>query len=116
LLHKVIGWSDKETIPLPESDFTRKFIVSGTDTELAVKLLNPGSRMPCCGSTISPALVVIHGNTISIEIEDDLSRPRKEAVLTKFLEEAERIVEAVVQKSAQSANSKGALSSSGANW
>ena len=117
LLHKVIGWSDKETIPLPESDFTRKFIVSGTDTELAVKLLNPGiSDAMLRLNDLGRPLVVIHGNTISIEIEDDLSRPRKEAVLTKFLEEAERIVEAVVQKSAQSANSKGALSSSGANW
>jgi len=102
LLNKVIGWSDKETIPFPESDFSRNFKVSGTDTEFAEKLLS---------SVISEAIlrleefgrpfVEINCNLVVIEIEDDLSLPRKEAVLRKFLEEAEGIIEATVQQAGQ---------------
>ncbi len=102
LLNKVIGWSDKETIPFPESDFSRNFKVSGTDTEFAEKLLS---------SVISDAIlrleefgrpfVEINCNLVVIEIEDDLSLPRKEAVLRKFLEEAEGIIEATVQQAGQ---------------
>ena len=102
LIQKVIGWSDKETIPLPESDFTRKFSVSGTDTELAVRLLNTGITDALLRlADLGRPLVLIHGNSVSIETGDDLSRPRKEEVLGKFLEEAERIVEGVAQQTGQ---------------
>jgi hypothetical protein len=98
LIQKVIGWSDKETIPLPESDFSRKFTVSGTDTEAAVKLLNTGLTDALLRlAELGRPLVLIHSDSVSIEIGDDLSRPRKETVLRKFLEEAERIIEGVAR-------------------
>ena len=102
LLNKVIGWSDKETIPLPESDFSRKFTVSGTDTEFAEKLLNPAiSDALLQLEEFGRPFVEINYNLVGVEIEDDLSRPRKEALLKKFLEEAERIIEATVQQAGQ---------------
>jgi len=43
----------------------------------------------------------INSNLVGVEIEDDLSRPRKESLLRKFLEEAEQIIEAMVQQAGQ---------------
>lgn len=102
LMSKVFGRSDKETLPLPESDFSRKFTVSSTDTEFAEKLLNPAIsdgllRLEKFGRPF----VEMNGNSVGVEIEDDLSRPRKEAVLIEFLEEAEGIIEATVQQTGQ---------------
>ena len=102
LLGKVIGRSDKETLPLPESDFSRKFTVSGTDFAFAQKLLSPAiSDAILRLEEIGRPFVEIDGTRVGLQIEDDLSRPRKEAVLGKFLEEAEAIVEATVQQSGQ---------------
>jgi hypothetical protein len=99
LLNKVIGSSDKDTIPLPESDFSRKFTVSGTDTEFAGKLLSPAiSDAILRLEEFGRPFVEINHSLVGVEIEGDLSRPRKEAVLRKFLEEAERIIEATVQQ------------------
>ncbi len=102
LLNKVIGWSNKETIPLPESDFSRKFTVSGTDNDFAEKVLNPLiSNAILRLEEFGRPFVEINCNLVGIEIEDNLSSPRKEAVLRKFLEEAERIIEAAVQQAVQ---------------
>jgi hypothetical protein len=99
LLHKIIGGADKETIPLSESDFSRKFKVSGTDIGFAEKLLNPAiSDAILRLEEIGHPFVEINRNLVVIEIEADLSRPRKEAVLRRFLEEAEGIIEATVQQ------------------
>ncbi len=82
LLNKVIGWSDKETIPLPESDFSRKFTVSSTDTEFAAKLLKPVISDGILRlEELGRPFVEINCNLVGVEIEDDLSRPRKETVL-----------------------------------
>lgn len=102
LFNKVLGWSDEETIPLPESDFSRKFSVSGTDTQFAEKLLSPAiSDALLRLEEFGRPLVEIDRNSVGIEIRADLSGPRKEAVLGKFLEEAETIIEATVQKAGQ---------------
>jgi len=95
-------FSNKETLLLPESDFSRKFSVSGTDKDFAEKLLNPaitGAVMRL--EEFGRPFVEINGNLVGIEIEKDLSPPRKEAVLIKFLEEAERIIEAAAQQAGQ---------------
>jgi hypothetical protein len=106
LLHKVLG-SDEETLPLPESDFSRKFTVSGTDMEFAQKLLNPAiSDAILRLDEFGRPLVEIDGNAVSIQIDQDLFRPRKESVLGEFLEEAEGIVEATVQQAARLASSR----------
>lgn len=99
ILNKVIWGSDKETIPLPESDFSRKFTVSGTDTEFAEKQLNPSiSDAILRLEEFGQPFVEIERNLVSIEFENDLSLTRKEALLRKFLEEAERIIEAMVRQ------------------
>jgi hypothetical protein len=102
LMSKVFGRSDKETLPLPESDFSRKFTVSSTDTEFAEKLLNPATSDALLRlEKFGRPFVEMNGNSVGVEIEDDLSRPRKEAVLIEFLEEAEGIIEATVQQAGQ---------------
>jgi len=98
LMSKVFERSDKETIPMPESDFSRKFTVSGTDIHFAQSLLSPAiSDALLRLQAIGQLFVEIDGNRVVIQIEDDLSRRRKEAVLTTFLEEAEGIIEAAQQ-------------------
>jgi hypothetical protein len=102
LMSKVFGRSDKETLPLPESEFSRKFTVSSTDTEFAEKLLNPATSDALLRlEKFGRPFVEMNGNSVGVEIEDDLSRPRKEAVLIEFLEEAEGIIEATVQQAGQ---------------
>jgi hypothetical protein len=93
-LNKVIGLGDEDVIQLPESDFSQKFSVSGTDAEFAKRLLS---------STIMNAIiqleefkhpsVEIDRNTVAVQIDGDLSNPRKEAALSKFLEQAETIID-----------------------
>jgi hypothetical protein len=101
LLNKVL-WSDKETLPLPESDFSRKFTVSGTDSEFAEKPLSPViSDAILRLEEIGRPFVEFDGSRVRIQIAGDLSRPRKEALLGKFLEEAEGIIEATVQQAGQ---------------
>jgi hypothetical protein len=76
--------------------------VSSTDTEFAEKLLNPAiSDALLRLEELGQPFVEMNGNSVGVEIEDDLSRPRKEAVLIGFLEKAEKIVEATVQQSGQ---------------
>lgn len=104
LLGKVF-WSEKGTLPLPESDFSRKFKVSAPDPPVAGKLLNPAiSDAVLQLDKFDRPFVEINGNALSIQVDEDLSRPRKETELSEFLEEAEGIVEATVRQAAQSAN------------
>jgi len=97
-LNKAIGWSDKDVIQLPESEFSRRFSVSGKDAELAGRLFS---------STTSDALirleefgkpsVEIEGNSVAVQVNNDLSSPRKEAALNRFLELAETITDVVAR-------------------
>ncbi|HJX34658.1 MAG TPA: hypothetical protein VJ373_05710, partial [Desulfatiglandales bacterium] len=78
LLTKIIGWSDKDVIQLPESDFSRKFTVSGTDSEFAGRLISSGfpeavMRLEDIGK---PSVEIEH-NTVTVKIDSDLSSPRK---------------------------------------
>jgi hypothetical protein len=98
LLTKIIGWSDKDVIHLPESDFSRKFTASGTDSEFAVKLLStafPEAVMRL--EEFGKPSVEIERNTVAVQIDKDLSSPSKEVSLIRFLEQAETIIEAVAQ-------------------
>jgi len=97
LLDKVIwGGGDKETIPLPKTDFSQKFTVSGRDPEFAEKMLDQGLANAVLRlAELGQPFVEMNRNTAVIQIDEDLSRPRKESELRKFLEEAEGIIEAV---------------------
>jgi hypothetical protein len=75
--------------------------------EFAQKLLNPAiSDAILRLDEFGRPLVEIDGNAVSIQIDQDLFRPRKESVLGEFLEEAEGIVEATVQQAARLASSR----------
>jgi hypothetical protein len=98
-LTKLFGSKDEETLPLPESDFSRHFTVSGTDLQSARRLLNSAAQEAILRlQEIGPPSVEIEGNRVAIQIEGNLSHPRKEAVLGEFLAEAEGIIEAAVQQ------------------
>ncbi len=98
LLNKVVGWSDKDVIPLPESEFSRRFSVSGTDAELAGRLFSSTAPDALIGlEEFGKPSVEIEGNSVAIHVNNDLSSPRKEAALNRFLELAETITDAVAQ-------------------
>ena len=42
IISKIFSRSDKDNIPLPDSDFSRKFTMSGSDKVLAEELLQSG--------------------------------------------------------------------------
>jgi hypothetical protein len=95
-------FSDKYKIMLPESDFSRKFAVSGTDTGFAEKLLNHVFQNAVLRlEEIGKPYVEIERNAVSVEIGSDLSGLRKEALLKTFLEEAERIIDATVRQTVE---------------
>ncbi|MEW6670912.1 MAG: hypothetical protein AB1427_04365 [Thermodesulfobacteriota bacterium] len=98
LLGRVFGWSARDSIPLPESDFSRRFTVSGTDAGFARKLLTPAVSAAIVRlEAFGRPLVEIDRNSVGIEIERDLSRPGREAALRQFLETAETVIEAAAQ-------------------
>jgi hypothetical protein len=106
LVGEILRWSDEEAIPLPESDFSRKFAVSGTDAGFAARLLNTAAPDALLRlAELGRPLVEIDGTRVDVQIEGDLSHPRKEVGLVKFLEQAERIIEAAVQQAGQRATS-----------
>jgi hypothetical protein len=99
LLTKMLGWGDRQAIELPESDFTRKYMVSGTDAGYIHRLLSTAvpealRRLEELGNP----LVEIDRSLVSIQIDGDLSSPRKETALRLFLEQSEIIIEAVAQQ------------------
>jgi len=99
LLNKIIGWSDKNGISLPDGNFSSKFKISGTDKVFAEKILNSSfSALVMQLEAFKNPFVDIDGRAVVIEISGDLSTPRKEAELGKFLEIAENIVDKVVQQ------------------
>ncbi|MBI5848852.1 MAG: hypothetical protein HZB31_13075 [Nitrospirae bacterium] len=94
ILDKISGRPDKDIIPMPESEFSRKFVVSGSDVEFAKTLLNPSvvdaiMRIAKIGNVV----VDINRSTVRVEVENDLSRPRKEEALRQFLTDADTIIE-----------------------
>jgi hypothetical protein len=73
--------------------------VSGKDTGFAKKLLNHGIQNAVLRlEEIGKPFVEIERNSVGVEVESDLSRPRKKAMFGKFLEEAERIIEAAIEQ------------------
>jgi hypothetical protein len=98
LLTKIIGWSDKDVIQLPEGDFSQRFTVSGTDSEFAERLISSGFPEAIIGlEEFGKPSVEIERNTVAVQVDKDLSSPRKEASLIRFLEQAETIIETVTQ-------------------
>jgi hypothetical protein len=98
LIGKIFGRSDKDSIPLPDSDFSRKFTMSGSDKVLAQELLGANiAGIIVRLEKFKKPLIDIDGKTVVVKIDGDLSSPRKEADLKLFLEVAENIVDTVVR-------------------
>jgi hypothetical protein len=100
ILAKLTGGPKKEVIRLPESDFSRGFIVSGTESEFTRKFLNQtvlDAIMRC--ATVADPIIRVEGHAVRVEVGKDLSSPHKEAALRQFLEEAETIIESASQAS-----------------
>jgi hypothetical protein len=99
IVSKIFGRSEKDNIPLPDSDFGRKFTMSGTDIVLAEKLLNSniaGTIMRL--EEFKKPIIEIDGKSVTVEIGGNLFSTRKETELRHFLELAENIVDTVVQQ------------------
>lgn len=94
ILDKFSGRPDKDIIVMPESDFSKRFLVSGTDAEFAKTFLNPAVMGAILRLAKFGNLVVdINRCAISVEVENDLSGPRKEDALRQFLTDADAIIE-----------------------
>jgi preprotein translocase subunit YajC len=99
IISNVFGRSDKDNIPLPDSDFSRKFIMSGTDKVLADELLKSGFTGAIMRlEEFKKPSIEIDGKSVTVEITENFYSTRKEAALRQFLEVAESIVDAVVQQ------------------
>jgi len=100
ILDKLSGRPEKNPIQLPASDFSRKFVVSSTETEFAKKFLNPTiSDAIMRLAPFSNPIVDINSYVVSVEIGIDLSSPRKDAAFRQFLMDAETIVETAARES-----------------
>jgi hypothetical protein len=98
MLDKVIGWSDKEQIPMPDDDFGRIFTVSGPDPVFAGRLIGSSIPNAVVGlKEFDTPQIEIKRNLISVKIGKDLSGPRKEDALNRFLDAAEAVIEGVVR-------------------
>lgn len=98
IISKIFSRSDKDDIFVPDSDFGKKFTMSGTDKVLAEELLKSGFTGTMMRlDTFKKPSVEIDGKTVAVEIKQNLFSPRKEAELKKFLEITENIVETVVR-------------------
>jgi hypothetical protein len=99
LIGKIFSRSDEDNIPLPESDFSRKFTMSGSDKVLAQELLDANiAGLVMRLEEFDKPFIDIDGKSVIVKIDGEMSSPRKEAELKKFLEIAENIVDMVVQK------------------
>ncbi len=99
IINKVFARSDKNNIPLPESDFSNKFTMSGSDKILAEKLLNSNiANIIMRLDEFKKPFIDIDGKSVVIRIDGELSNTSKETELKKFLEIAENIVDAVVKQ------------------
>ena len=99
IISKIFGRLDKDNIPLPDSDFGRKFTMSGSDKVIAERLLKSSftDTMMRLDEFKKPS-VEIDGKSVTVEIKGNLFSMRKETELKQFLEAAENIVNKVVQK------------------
>lgn len=99
-LSQAFGWSDKDRIQLPDSDFSRKFEVLSRDRMFAERMLDSSipSIMTRIGAWKEPFLE-IERNSVVIRVGTDLSGTRKETELRQFLDAAESIVEIVARQS-----------------
>lgn len=99
LIGKIFSRSDEDNIPLPESDFSRKFSMSGSDKVLAQELLDANiAGLVMRLEEFDKPFIDIDGKSVVVKIDGEMSSPRKEAELKKFLEIAENIVDTVVQR------------------
>jgi len=97
LIGRIFGRSDDDNIPLPESDFSRKFTMSGSDKVLAQELLGADiAGIIVRLEEFKKPFIDIDGKSVVVRIDGVLSSPSKEAELKKFLEIAEDIIDAVV--------------------
>lgn len=99
IISKIFSRSNKDNIILPDSDFSRKFTMSGSDKVLAGELLQSGftdTMMRLEG--FKKPNIEIDGKSVTVEVNDNLFSTRKEAALKQFLEIAENIVDEVVQQ------------------
>ncbi|OGP64186.1 MAG: hypothetical protein A2169_13505 [Deltaproteobacteria bacterium RBG_13_47_9] len=99
ILERLSGRPEKDIIQMPESDFSKKFLVSGTEAEFAKTFLDPMVvdaiiRLAKFGNLV----VDINRTAVSVEVESDLSSPRKEDALRQFLTDAETIIEKAAQE------------------
>ncbi|MGB5218109.1 MAG: hypothetical protein WBN66_07405 [Smithella sp.] len=84
---------------MPDSDFSRKFTMSGSDKVLAQELLGANiAGIVMRLEEFKKPLIDIDGKSVVVKIDGELSSLRKEAELKKFLEVAESIVDTVVQQ------------------
>lgn len=99
IISKIFGRSDKDNILIPDSDFGKKFTMSGSGKVLAEELLKSGftDTMVRLDGFKKPG-VEIDGKSITVEIRGNLFSTRKETELRQFLELAENIVDTVVQQ------------------
>lgn len=98
-LSKIIDRPDKDDILLPEGDMRHEFTMSGNDKSFAEKILNAGfSSFIIHLKEFKRPFVDIDGKSVVVEINEDLSAPRKEVELRKFLEAAENIVDTVARQ------------------
>lgn len=98
IISKIFSRSDKDDIFVPDSDFGKKFTMSGTDKVLAEELLKSGFTGTMMRlDTFKKPSVEIDGKSITVEIQGNLFSTRKETELKQFLEIAENIVETVVR-------------------
>jgi hypothetical protein len=87
-----------ENIRMPDNDFGRIFTASGPDPVFAGRLLSsaiPGAVMGL--KEFDKPYIEIDRNLISVKTGKDLSSPRKEAALNRFLDAAEAVIDGVVQ-------------------
>jgi len=99
IISTIFGRSDKNNIALPDSDFGRKFIMSGSDEVLAEELLKSnftGTMMRLDG--FKKPSVEIDGKSVTVEIKQNFFSTRREKELKQFLDAAENIIDTVVKK------------------
>jgi hypothetical protein len=99
IISNIFGQSDKDNILIPDSDFGKKFTMSGSGKVLAEELLKSSftNTMMRLDVFKKPS-VEIDGKTVAVEIKVNLFSTRKETELRQFLEVAENIIDTVVQK------------------
>jgi hypothetical protein len=97
MFNQIFGSSDMEQIRMPDDDFGRIFTASSPDPIFAGRFI--GSSIPNAVMGLKEfdkPQIEIERNLISVKIGKDLSSPRKEAALNRFLDAAEALIDGVV--------------------